>query len=52
LRFLQVALDGLERTLTDVERITLLGLDHDGPEDDGRPILVARDLRRFFGRAT
>jgi pimeloyl-ACP methyl ester carboxylesterase len=47
--FLRVALDALERTLPHVERITLPGLGHDGPEDDGKPDLVAQHLRRFFG---
>jgi pimeloyl-ACP methyl ester carboxylesterase len=47
--FLSVALDGLERTLPRVERVTLPGLGHDGPEDDGRPDWVAQPLRRFFG---
>jgi pimeloyl-ACP methyl ester carboxylesterase len=44
-----VALDSLQRTLPRVERVTLHGLGHDGPEDDGRPELVAQQLRRFFG---
>ena len=39
----------LERTLPHVERATLPGLGHDGPEDDGQPALVAQHLRRFFG---
>jgi pimeloyl-ACP methyl ester carboxylesterase len=47
--FLGVALDALERRLPHVERVTLPGLGHDGPEDDGRPALVAQHLRRFFG---
>jgi hypothetical protein len=47
--FLGVALDALERTLPHVERATLPGLGHDGPEDDGQPALVAQHLRRFFG---
>jgi pimeloyl-ACP methyl ester carboxylesterase len=46
--FLRVALDGLEHTLPHVERVTLTGLGHDGPEDDGSPKLVAENLRRFF----
>jgi pimeloyl-ACP methyl ester carboxylesterase len=47
--FLCGALDGLSRTLPRVERVTLPGLGHDGPEDDGRPELVAERLRCFFG---
>jgi pimeloyl-ACP methyl ester carboxylesterase len=46
--FLSVALDGLERTLPCAERITLPGLGHDGPENDGKPELVAQQLLRFF----
>jgi pimeloyl-ACP methyl ester carboxylesterase len=44
-----VALDGLSHTLPRIERITFPGLGHDGPEDDGRPELIATQLRRFFG---
>jgi len=47
--FLSLALDGLERTLPRVERVTLPDLGHDGPENDGNPHLVAQHLRRFFG---
>ena len=47
--FLDVALDGLQRTLPRVERVICPNLGHDGPEDDGKPDLVAQHLRRFFG---
>jgi len=47
--FLGVALDALEHTLPHVERVTFPGLGHDGPENDGKPSLVAQHLRRFFG---
>jgi pimeloyl-ACP methyl ester carboxylesterase len=47
--YLGVALDGLERTLPRVERVVFPNLGHNGPEDDGRPDLVAQHLRRFFG---
>ena len=47
--FLRMGLDALERTLPHVERVTFSGLGHDGPEDDGKPRLVAQRLRRFFG---
>jgi len=47
-RYLHVALDNLERTLPHAERATFPKLGHDGPEDDGAPELVARELRRFF----
>ena len=46
--YLDVALDALERTLPNVERVTFPGLSHDGPEDDGKPKLVAQRLRSFF----
>jgi pimeloyl-ACP methyl ester carboxylesterase len=46
--FLSVSLDGLERTLPRVERATLPGLAHDGPENDGEPKSVAQQLLRFF----
>jgi pimeloyl-ACP methyl ester carboxylesterase len=49
--YLRVALGALERTLSHVERVALPGLGHDGPEDDGKPELVARELRRFFAPA-
>jgi len=47
--FLRAALDALQAALPNVERVTLDGLRHDGPEDDGSPKLVAVQLRRFFG---
>jgi pimeloyl-ACP methyl ester carboxylesterase len=47
--FLSVALDGLERTLPRVERVIFPDLGHNGPEDDGKPDLVAQHLHRFFG---
>lgn len=46
--FLKVALDGLEATLPSVTRKTFPALGHDGPEDDGRPELIAKELRQFF----
>ncbi|MGA7495100.1 MAG: alpha/beta hydrolase [Isosphaeraceae bacterium] len=47
--FLNVALDGLERMLPRVERVIFPDLGHNGPEDDGKPDLVAQHLHRFFG---
>ncbi len=47
--FLGVALDGLERTLPRVERVIFPDLVHNGPEDDGKPDLVAQHLHPFFG---
>lgn len=46
--FLGTALDGLEVTLPSVTRKTFPMLGHDGPEDDGRPDLIARELKQFF----
>lgn len=47
--FLRVALDALANTLPHARLKTFPGLGHDGPENDGRPDLVADELRRFFG---
>ena len=49
--FLSMALDGLERTLPRVERVTFPGLGHTGPENDGKPELVAQKLLLFFGQS-
>jgi pimeloyl-ACP methyl ester carboxylesterase len=52
--WLKVALDSLEKTLPDVERVEFPGLDHGGSSDisstnrAGRPEIVAAELRRFF----
>ncbi|MGI5243814.1 hypothetical protein [Dactylosporangium sp. CA-139066] len=35
------------RVLPHAERMTLDGLTHEGPEDDGKPLVVARVLRDF-----
>jgi pimeloyl-ACP methyl ester carboxylesterase len=43
------ALDNLAATLPHSRRVTLEGLGHDSPEDDGKPERVASELRRFFG---
>ncbi len=45
---LRVALDALESTLPAPSRKTFPTLRHDGPENDGRPDLVAKELRDFF----
>jgi pimeloyl-ACP methyl ester carboxylesterase len=47
-RFLKIALDGLEAVLPSATRKTFPALGHDGPEDDGRPDLIAEQLRHFF----
>jgi pimeloyl-ACP methyl ester carboxylesterase len=46
--YLDVALQALAATLPCAERVTLDGLGHDGPEDDGDPARVAHLLREFF----
>jgi pimeloyl-ACP methyl ester carboxylesterase len=46
--FFRTALDGLEVTLPCATRKTFPTLGHDGPEDDGRPDLVAKELQQFF----
>ena len=46
--FLTTALDGLEATLPSAIRKTFPALGHDGPEDDGSPELIAKELRDFF----
>jgi pimeloyl-ACP methyl ester carboxylesterase len=46
--FLKTALGTLARTLPHVERVTFPGLDHLGPTNDGKPSIVAAELRKFF----
>ena len=46
--YLSAALDGLDARYHE-SSATLPGLGHDGPEDDGKPDLVAQHLHRFFG---
>jgi pimeloyl-ACP methyl ester carboxylesterase len=46
--YLGTALDGLEATLPSVTRKSFPALGHDGPENDGKPALVAEELRRVF----
>ncbi len=48
--YLTVALDELASVLPHARRVTLPGLGHDGPEDDGDPARVAEVLRGFFLR--
>jgi len=49
---LKVALDDLSKVLPKFKRITFQGLGHDGPENDGRPDLVAIELHSFFNKAS
>ncbi|WP_433219206.1 alpha/beta fold hydrolase [Dactylosporangium sp. CS-047395] len=46
--FFEPALAALAATLPDARRITFPGLTHEGPEDDGHPLVVAPALREFF----
>jgi pimeloyl-ACP methyl ester carboxylesterase len=46
--YLTTALDALSAAIPHAERRTLAGLTHDGPEDDGRPLVAAEVLREFF----
>jgi len=46
--FLKRSLDALERDLPNVRRKTLDGLDHLSAANDGKPEVVAEELRRFF----
>ena len=43
-----VALGELADVLPHAKRVTLRGLTHEGPEDDGDPLVVAQVLRDFF----
>jgi hypothetical protein len=43
-----VALDGLAKILPRAERVQFRGRDHLGPENNGDPVRVAAELRRFF----
>jgi hypothetical protein len=46
--FLRGALDALGTVLPHVRRVELQGLDHLGPDNRGKPLRVASELRRFF----
>jgi len=46
--WLRVSLDGLEKTLPHVQRLTIPGQGHSGAEDDGDPATVAVHLRKLF----
>ncbi|MGO8723765.1 MAG: alpha/beta fold hydrolase [Acidimicrobiales bacterium] len=46
--FLKTSLDALERELPSVRRKTLDGLDHLSAANDGKPEVVASELRTFF----
>jgi pimeloyl-ACP methyl ester carboxylesterase len=48
--YLDIALRELAAVLPHAQRVTMEGLDHSGPEDDGNPRLVAQALREFFTR--
>ena len=46
--YFRVAVEGLAGALPQHRVVVLPGLGHDGPEDDGGPDRVARELRDFF----
>jgi pimeloyl-ACP methyl ester carboxylesterase len=46
--YLSAALGELTAVLPHAKRLTLHGLTHEGPEDDGHPLVVAQALRDFF----
>jgi pimeloyl-ACP methyl ester carboxylesterase len=46
--YLRIPLGELAVVLPRARRQTLPGLDHSGPEDDGRPLAVARAVRNFL----
>jgi pimeloyl-ACP methyl ester carboxylesterase len=48
--YLKLALDHLAAALPHNQCITLAGLGHDGPENDGKPERAANELRRFFNQ--
>jgi Tetracyclin repressor-like, C-terminal domain len=50
--YLSVALSELAAVLPHAQRVTLPGLTHEGPEDDGRPLVVAQALRDFHRTVT
>jgi pimeloyl-ACP methyl ester carboxylesterase len=47
-RFLRSALDALAGVIAHVRRVELQGLDHMGPDNSGKPGVVATELRRFL----
>ena len=47
-RFLRLALDALEGVIPSARRVEFEGLDHLGPDNSGKPGVVASELRRFF----
>jgi pimeloyl-ACP methyl ester carboxylesterase len=49
--YLQQILDTLSATIPHSKRIQFSGLDHSGPDDSGKPDLVAKELRHFFGES-
>ncbi|MEU8631862.1 alpha/beta hydrolase [Amycolatopsis sp. NPDC048633] len=48
-RYLSRALGKLADVLPHARRVSLPGVGHSGPEDDGAPLVVAGELREFFG---
>ncbi len=48
--FLRYTLDALGSVMPTAKRSELVGLDHMGPDNRGKPKMVAAELRRFFAR--
>jgi pimeloyl-ACP methyl ester carboxylesterase len=46
--YLSATLDELAKVLPECRRVTLRGCTHEGPENDGYPVVVARALGEFF----
>jgi hypothetical protein len=49
--YLRQILDTLSATMPHSKRILFSELDHSGPDNSGRPDLVAKELRHFFGES-
>lgn len=49
--YFHTAVSALDAVIPHAQSLTLPGLRHSGPDDDGHPDVVARELRPFFGAA-
>jgi pimeloyl-ACP methyl ester carboxylesterase len=49
-QYLKAALDGLSAVLPNARRVTIPGVGHRVANNDGKPALVAEQLRTFFRR--
>jgi pimeloyl-ACP methyl ester carboxylesterase len=50
-KFLRQTLDALNVVVAQAKRVEFAGLDHMGPDNRGKPGIVAAELRRFFSSA-